>query len=70
MSKGDEQLEKLISMAHKIADPYRFCCVLLSVLLVISILGNIYLYTKGSTVILDADDNIESDINQTNNQTK
>lgn len=71
---GDINLEKLIAMAHEIADPYiqvteswKKCCKLLSILLVISLLSNVYLYVKGHTIIFGADYNVESDIEQTNN---
>lgn len=67
MIKDPEVLEKVIEMAQKVAEPYKFCCKLLSVLLIISLLANVYLYTHGSEILFEADDNIESDINQTNN---
>lgn len=61
-------LEELIKLAHKVAAPYKFCVWLLSILLAISLAGNIYLATRSFNITFEADENIESDINQTNNE--
>ena len=64
-------LDKIIEISHKIADPYiksaeawKFTAQLLGLLLFISICGNIYLATKGVKISFDADENIESNISQ------
>ena len=66
-------LEKIIEVSHKIADPYiksaeawKFCCKVLAVLLVLSVGANIYLATIENEIILEADYNTESFINQNN----
>ena len=66
-------LEKIIEVSHKIADPYvksaeawKFCCKVLAFLLVLSVGANIYLATIENEIILEADYNTESFINQTN----
>lgn len=64
-------LEKIIEVSHKIADPYvksaeawKFCCKVLAMLLVLSVLANVYLATKKSEVIIDNETEfIESDNN-------
>lgn len=55
-------LEKIIEVSHKIADPYvksaeawKFCCKVLAVLLVLSVGANIYLATKGVEVLVEQD---------------
>jgi hypothetical protein len=62
-------LEKIIEVSHKIADPYvksaeawKFCCKVLAVLLVLSVGANIYLATRDVEVILEQE-NIYSDYN-------
>lgn len=62
------ELEKLIELAHKVAAPYKFCVWVLSILLLISMGINVYIFMFGG-VDLDiyADRNFESEINQTNN---
>lgn len=64
--RGDINLEKLITLAHKVAAPYKFCVWLLAVLLLISVLGNVYLATRTFNISFDADYNTESDIDQIN----
>ena len=66
-------LEKIIEVSHKIADPYvksaeawKFCCKVLAFLLVLSVGANIYLATIENEIILEADYNTESFINKTN----
>lgn len=66
-------LEKIIEVSHKIADPYvksaeawKFCCKVLSVLLILSVGANVYLATRDVEVIFNADDDIESNISQMN----
>lgn len=53
-------LEKIIEVSHKIADPYvksaeawKFCCKVLAFLLVLSVGANIYLATRDVEVILE-----------------
>ena len=64
-------LEKIIEVSHKIADPYvksaeawKFCCKVLAFLLVLSVGANIYLATRDVEVTFDANDNIESNVYQ------
>lgn len=64
-------LEKIIEVSHKIADPYvksaeawKFCCKVLALLLVLSIGANIYLATRDVEITFDANDNIESNVYQ------
>lgn len=64
-------LEKIIEVSHKIADPYvksaeawKFCCKVLAVLLFLSVGANIYLATRDVEVTFDANDNIESNVYQ------
>lgn len=64
-------LEKIIEVSHKIADPYvksaeawKFCCKVLALLLVLSVGANIYLATRDVEITFDANDNIESNVNQ------
>lgn len=56
-------LEKIIDLAKMLSKPWQIATYFLSVLLVISILGNIYLATQ--EVEVKADNNIDSDIIQT-----
>lgn len=53
-------LEKIIEVSHKIADPYvksaeawRFTAKLLALLLTLSVCGNIYLATRGVDITLE-----------------
>lgn len=64
-------LEKIIEVSHKIADPYiksaeawKFCCKVLAGLLILSVGANIYLATRDVEVTFDANDNIESNVYQ------
>lgn len=59
-------LEELIKLSKTVARPWFIATIILSVLLTISVCGNIYQATKGVSVTFDADNNIESSINQTN----
>ena len=62
-------LEKIIEVSHKIADPYvksaeawKFCCKVLAVLLFLSVGANIYLATRDVEVTLEQE-NTYSDYN-------
>ena len=64
-------LEKIIEVSHKIADPYvksaeawKFCCKVLALLLVLSVGANIYLATRDVEITFDANDNIETNVYQ------
>ena len=55
-------LEKIIEVSHKIADPYiksaeawKYCCKVLAILLMLSVGANIYLATKGVEIIVEQD---------------
>jgi hypothetical protein len=58
-------LEKIIELAKILAKPYKITSYILAVLLVISLLGNIYLATQEVEVVLEADQNTDSVVNQT-----
>lgn len=58
-------LEKIIDLAKMLSKPWQIATYCLSILLVISLLGNIYLATQEVEVILEDDNNIDSDIVQT-----
>ena len=60
------ELEKIIELAKILARPYKITTYILSVLLVISLLGNIYLATQDIEVSFNANDNLESSISQSN----
>lgn len=59
-------LEKIIELAKMLAKPYKTTTFILAILLVLSLACNIYLATQEIEVYFDANDNIESNINQTN----
>ena len=62
------ELDELIKLAKIVAKPWCICTWILTVLLVISLGVNGYLIAKGGpTITFGADDNFESDIDQTNN---
>lgn len=48
----------------KLIQPYQLCIKILSILLILSVIGNIYLTTKQINITLTANKNIESDIKQ------
>ena len=55
-------LEKIIEIAHKIADPYvksaeawKSACILLAVLLALSVCANVYLVTRNVGIIVEQD---------------
>lgn len=58
-------LEKIIDLAKILSKPWQIATYFLSILLVISLLGNIYLATEEVEVTIEADNNIESVITQT-----
>jgi NADH:ubiquinone oxidoreductase subunit 6 (subunit J) len=59
-------LEQLIKLSKAVAKPYVIAVGILSILLLISICGNIYMATQGTEVSFQADNNIETLINQEN----
>lgn len=58
-------LKKIIELAKILAKPYKITTYILSVLLVISILGNIYLATQNVDIVLEQD-NQDSNFNVNN----
>lgn len=58
-------LEKIIDLAKMLSKPWQIATYVLSLLLLLSVLGNIYLATVENEIILEADNNIDSDIIQT-----
>lgn len=59
-------LEKIIELAKILARPYKITTYILTVLLIISLLGNIYLATQNVDVIVEQS-NTESDFNVNQN---
>ena len=59
-------LEKIIDIAKMLAKPWQIATYVLSLLLLLSVLGNIYLATVENEIILEADYNTDSFINQDN----
>ena len=57
-------LEKIIELAKILAKPYKITTYILAVLLVISLFVNVYLATQEIEVVLEADQNTDSVINQ------
>ena len=56
-------LEKLITLAHVVAKPYKITVFILSILLLISVCANVYLATIENEVIIEQDNNF-SDYNK------
>jgi hypothetical protein len=56
-------LEQVINLANIIAKPYRITSLILGLLLVLSIIGNIYLATQGYDIDVDQE-NEYSDFNE------
>jgi hypothetical protein len=59
-------LERIIELSKIIAKPWFVATWILAVLLIFSVCGNIYLATLETEVVLTADNNVSSDINQSN----
>ena len=57
-------IDKEDKLVDKMIKPYLFCIKVLSFLLILSIIGNIYLSTKNVNIKLVANKNTESNINQ------
>lgn len=57
-------IDKEDKLVDKMIKPYLFCIKILSILLILSIIGNIYLSTKNVNIKLVANKNTESSINQ------
>lgn len=59
-------LEQLIKLSKTVAKPYIIAVGILSALLLISVCGNIYMATQGVDVSFQADNNVETFVNQEN----
>lgn len=57
-------IDKEDKLVDKMIKPYLICIKILSFLLILSIIGNIYLSTKNVNIKLVANKNTESSINQ------
>jgi hypothetical protein len=58
-------LEKIIELAKVLAKPYKIATYILALLLLISVLGNIYLATQEVDIIVEQDyDNSDYNINE------
>lgn len=66
MSEKENDLEKLIRLAHVVAKPYLIAVWVLSVLLLLSVGANVYLATQDVVVSLDANADHQSTIEQNN----
>ena len=66
MSEKENELEKLIRLAHVVAKPYLIAVWVLSVLLLLSVGANVYLATQTTEITFDANENSFSTINQKN----
>ena len=62
----NNDLENLITLAKLVARPWVIATYVLAGLLALSVAGNVYLATHGTEITIDADNNIESNINQSN----
>lgn len=60
--------EKLISMAKTLARPYFIVCIILSILLAVSVVGNVYQATLENETTIETHSNTESTITQTNSK--
>lgn len=59
-------LEKIIELAKTLARPYQITSYILAILLILSVIGNIYLATQSVDVIVEQT-NSDSDFNVNNN---
>ena len=57
-------LEKLIELAKIIAKPYKITTIILAVLLLISILANVYLLSQPAVIELTANENNQTMVSQ------
>ena len=57
-------LEELIRLSHIVARPYYIAVWVLSLLLLISLAGNVYLATQDTEVVFNANKNNKSEITQ------
>ena len=64
MVKVLTDLDKEDKILDKMIQPYMICIKILSILLILSILGNVYLSTKNVNITLTANKNTESNIKQ------
>lgn len=62
----ENDLEKLIRLSHVVAKPYLIAVWVLSVLLLLSVGANVYLATVENVITIDADNNVESYVEQSN----
>lgn len=59
-------LENLIKMANIVAKPWKISVAILSLLLLLSVGANVYLATIENVITIDADNNVESYVEQSN----
>ena len=57
-------LEKIIELAKEIARPYKITTYVLGVLLLVSILANVYLLSQPAVIEVSANENEQSSVNQ------
>lgn len=59
-------LEKIINLSKIIAKPWVIATYVLSFLLLVSVVSNVYIFLKGTEVVFTANENMESTITQNN----
>ena len=64
MNEKENDLEKLIRLAHVVAKPYQKATVLLSILLLLSMFANYKLATRENVITVDADADNQSFVEQ------
>lgn len=57
-------LEKIIELAKILAKPYKITTYILAVLLLVSILANVYLLSQPAVIEVSANENEQSSVNQ------
>jgi len=60
MSEKENDLEKLIRLAHVVAKPYKITVWILSALLLLSVSANVYLATIENEVIIEQDNDFSN----------
>ena len=66
MKEQKNELEELIRLARIVAKPYYVAVWILSILLLLSVGANVYLATIENVITIDADNNVESYVEQSN----
>lgn len=59
-----KDVERLIALSKIVAKPWVISTWLLAILLALSVICNVYMATHGTEITIDADNNVDSNINQ------